>query len=109
MNQKQQSYSTKKKTVLKNFAIFTRKNLRRSLFLKKLQAFRPLLKRDCNSDDVVTLHIKLLEGEDGSYNAEIDKTGKCSMNFRVLTKSFKELVWVLISLIKDLLNFLFSI
>ena len=37
--------------VLKYFAIFTRKHLYRSLFLIKLQAFKPatLLKRDSNT------------------------------------------------------------
>ena len=40
-----------KKTVLKNFAIFTRKQLCSSLFLTKLQAQKPatLLKRDFNA------------------------------------------------------------
>ena len=40
-----------KKTALKNFEIFTEKHLSWSLFLIKMQAFRPstLLNRDCNA------------------------------------------------------------
>ena len=53
-----------KKTVLKNFAIFTRKHLRWSLFSLKLQAFRPvtlLLKRDSNSVDFLWILRNFLE------------------------------------------------
>ena len=45
-NQKQPSEVFYKKAVLKNFAIFTGKHLCWSLFLIKLQAFRPDSKRD---------------------------------------------------------------
>ena len=48
-NQKQPSEMFYKKAVLKNFAIFTGKHLWWSLFLTKLQDFRPDSKRDSNT------------------------------------------------------------
>ena len=48
-NQKQPSEMFYKKAVLRNFAIFTGKHLCWSLFLIKLQAFRPDSKRDSNT------------------------------------------------------------
>ena len=51
--QKQPPEAFYKKAVLKNFTIFTEKHLRWSLFLIKLQTFRPetLLKRESSTDD----------------------------------------------------------
>ena len=74
MIQKQQRYSTKK--LFLKILRYSQGKTCAEVSLKELQVFKhgTLLKRDSYTSAIVTLHTKLLEGVDGSYNAEIDKT-----------------------------------